>query len=391
MGAHWFGACPRPYGAERTQLLPPAELDLALAEAERLLEVEVHGLHNEVSAWIRRRLNGALGQGRPPGRRIQEMPLAAQAAAGGVRRSGSDTILRPVLDGSARVELRPGTLCRRVLMDGGRAAGVELVDLASHAVTVVRARHVVVACDGLRTPQLLFASGVRPAALGTHLNEHMQFAATVRLDDAPRGLPWVRQPGDFTMLTDHGHLVALSEPGVTWLPYVDEVFPYSGQIAVIDPDSLAEPAGDAPVATVHLFAAKDVQAADRLGFSPVHTDRLGLPAMRVCYNFTGRDRTTQRRARQAVDEVVRVLGSPLDHEPAASLPVGSSLHYQGTVRMGATPAGSVCDRSSLVWGTENLRVAGNGVIATPTACNPTLTSAAHATIGARAIAADLAG
>ena len=65
------------------------------------------------------------------------------------------------------------------------------------------------------------------------------------------------------------------------------------------------------------------------------------------------------------------------------MPTGSSLHYQGTVRMGAADDGtSVCDRFSRVWGIENLFVAGNGVIPTSTACNPTLTATALAVVGA---------
>ena len=47
----------------------------------------------------------------------------------------------------------------------------------------MRARYVVVAADALRTPQVLFASGVRPPALGRYLNDQPQIVFAVRLRD----------------------------------------------------------------------------------------------------------------------------------------------------------------------------------------------------------------
>ena len=72
------------------------------------------------------------------------------------------------------------------------------------------------------------------------------------------------------------------------------------------------------------------------------------------------------------------------------MPLGASLHYQGSTRMGVLDDGtSVCSPDSEVWGVPGLFVAGNGVIPTATACNPTLTSVALAVAGARRIVAEL--
>ena len=74
-----------------------------------------------------------------------------------------------------------------------------------------------------------------------------------------------------------------------------------------------------------------------------------------------------------------------------TMPLGASLHYQGTTRMGAVDDGeSVCGPDSEVWTAPGVFVAGNGIIPTATACNPTLTSVALAIRGARRIASDLA-
>ncbi|WP_350226687.1 GMC oxidoreductase [Naasia aerilata] len=58
--------------------------------------------------------------------------------------------------------------------------------------------------------------------------------------------------------------------------------------------------------------------------------------------------------------------------------------------MGETDDGeSVCDPWGRVWSVPGLYVAGNGVIPTPTASNPTLTSVALAVRTASAIAATI--
>ena len=168
MGAHWFGSCPRPAGTERIGFLDRTTLDGALATAERLLRVSATQFaDSELAARREAIVSGLFDHGRAPERRVQPMPLAMSREAPGTGQSGPAVILDALLSGARdHFELRPETLCRRVVMTRGRAAGVELVDLASGAAYKVAADHVVIAADALRTPQLLYSSGCPAACSG---------------------------------------------------------------------------------------------------------------------------------------------------------------------------------------------------------------------------------
>jgi choline dehydrogenase-like flavoprotein len=92
------------------------------------------------------------------------------------------------------------------------------------------------------------------------------------------------------------------------------------------------------------------------------------------------------RAKAEIVRLGKAIGEPLDDRPFM-MPLGASLHYQGTTRMGPVDDGtSVCSPDSEVWSVPGLFVAGNGVIPTATACNPTLTGVALAVRGARIVA-----
>jgi choline dehydrogenase-like flavoprotein len=111
--------------------------------------------------------------------------------------------------------------------------------------------------------------------------------------------------------------------------------------------------------------------------------------MSIRFKLSKRDLDRMDMARRDLAKICDKLGRPLPGHKPRTPPNGSSLHYQGTVRMGATAEDSVCDRNSRVWGTENVYVAGNGVIPTETAGNPTLTAVALAILGARDVLARL--
>ncbi|RZE65890.1 hypothetical protein C0Q98_03830 [Streptomyces albidoflavus] len=388
MGSHWFGACPRPGESERTDCVPPGTLDEALAVAETLLGVSsTQFAGSAFASHLERVLAKDLDEGRAPDRTVRPMPMAVTRTADGVRRAGPDVVLGELLtrpDG--HFALRPDTLCEKVVVSGGRVRGVRLRERATGRVTAVRAPYVVVAADPLRTPQLLHASGVRPPALGRHLNEHAQVSLLAEVAGVGHG----EQGADAAAMSEPT-AASVARSGVTWIPHDGDRYPLHGMLVQIDPDSVPHLAGAhrprRPLVSVHFYTAQEPRFANRVEFSDTEQDWLGMPAMTIHHTPGTRDREVLAFAEAEAIRLAGLLGGPADGERPWTLPSGSSLHYQGTVRMGAVDEGtSVCNPTCRVWGVDNLYVAGNGVIPTPTACNPTLTSVAFAVIGARDIA-----
>src|SRR3954466_4849331 len=183
MGAHWTCACPRPGGAERIAFLP--ELDDLLDEAERVLAVDRHPFDDAPFAdVVRDRLAAEFDAARPEERRVRAMPLAVHRRDdGALVWSGPDIVFGDVTRANPNFTLFAEAPVRRVLVEDGRAAGVVVRDRTDGTEHEVRARFVVVAADALRTPQVLFASGVRPKALGRSLTAQPQMVFAVRLRD----------------------------------------------------------------------------------------------------------------------------------------------------------------------------------------------------------------
>ncbi len=374
MGAHWSCATPRPGGTERIDAIPAAEWSRLMARAERLLwttrdphpvTAATHQMLTTLSGLFDSRLVGR--------RKVAPMPLACVPSIRGGRVwwAGSDSVLGPLAYGDpavpGRFALRCETVCREVLTDGGRVTGAVLHHLPTATSQVISARVVIAAADALRTPQLLWASGIRPPALGHYLNDQPQLVATVPGLAGSDGLP-----------------------GCFWVPFDDRGHPHQGQVMQLHSTSLglidSRECGpdEAPPVVLTWFCRKEVRFEDRVEFID-EVDSCGLPKVSINYEVTAADVDAIGHAMSDLELAADALGGFV-HEPRV-LPAGSSLHYQGTVRMAEREDGaSVCDTYSRVWGLENLYVGGNGVIPTATACNPTLTSVALAVRSAEHIA-----
>lgn len=368
MGVQWTSGCPHPSQSERVPFIDAEEMEQALSLADALLGSNKHPFpEDKGSDELRARLSAVFDPDRPEDRKVQPMPLAYAVTEDGVITHGTDHILGEMVDEPTEMfEILAETACRRILHEDGHATGVELVSMKDGARFTVAAGTVVVACDSLHGPQLLYGSGIRPAALGRNINDHYLINRYVSTDL-------------------QGPLTSMS-----WIPRTDDDFPFSVTIHGNDPAKFPFPEEiEGTLVGMGVFVAADPRPENRIIFDDSQLDWKGLPSFSIHAPMSEADRDRVERGKALAETIATTLGTPVEGFATHRLPTGSSLHYQGTMRMGEVDDGSsVCDRFSRVWGFENLHVAGNGVIPTVTATNPTPFIVALASIGARKIAAE---
>lgn len=238
MGVHWTAATPWPAGDEVFDFGDPASWATDLDTARRLLAVTPSAIGPTdvgriVLDVLRRRFDG-IG---PDDRRPQPMPMAVTTPASGpMPRTAPGTIFPAMATGEdPAFTLLTGTLATALIVSDGRVAGARLRRIADGAESQLLADAVVVCADALRTPQLLFASGIRPEALGRYLNEHAFITARVLLDPDRFGIDLDALPlprvGEFS--TDS-----------LWLPQNGAAQPFHGQImnrTYVDEDGRPSP------------------------------------------------------------------------------------------------------------------------------------------------------
>ncbi|MFG6279825.1 GMC oxidoreductase [Microbacterium sp. 5K110] len=397
-GAHWTCAIPRPAFSEKLDFIAGEEWEDLITTAEGLLHAQSAAFADSpVGAAIRTLLDREFGAELPDGYGVSTLPVAGDPQPdGSMRWAGADTVLGPLLDSdsevASRFELRDLTLVRRVEHDGRRATGVVVEDLRTGQQSVVAADAVVVAADAFRSPQLLWASGIRPAPLGRYLTEHHVVISTVALD-AERMSALVSDDELQQELARRATNPADPVAAVNRIPFSEPDHPYSAQIMYAeDPPFALDPAHPASgnrwgYVNMGFGVRKFPRVEDGVTFSDDERDYRGLPNFTIEYALTDREDAEIAEATERLRRAGNALGEFIA-EPRL-LPNGSSLHYMGTMRAGTDPATSVADPHSHVWGFENLLVGGNGLIPTANTMNPTLMSVAIAVRGARRLAEEL--
>jgi len=384
-GVHWTCATPQPEGSERIGFLAEDEWEEHVSAAARLLHVSASAAGGSPqAAAILERVGAEFAS---DGLTVRPLPVAADARPDGTLRwSGTDVVLGPLAEGAHgdRFELRPDTLAVRLVRDGDRVVGAVLRDQRTGTEEEVRADAVVVAANAFGTPQLLWTSGIRPDALGRYLTEHPLLFGIVAVREGVLPPP----DRDDRLQTDPIR-------GAVSIVFRDEDHPFHAQLmySPVCPVPLPEgsPFRDNPAgyAMVGYGLRKFPRPEDRITFDDSTPDENGLPGVVVSYDLTEREEAELELAKKYQARAAGVLGEFVENMPRL-MPPGTSLHFMGTFRMGAADDGSsVCDPYSRVWGVPGLVLAGNGLIPTANACNPTLTSVALAVRGADALAAEL--
>ena len=384
MAVHWTCACPRPGNAERIPFIPADEYEHAFSKAEELLSVTQKAFPEHPEGLAIQNILGSIFNPKlSKDRQVQPMPLACKVNESGERYwAGSDVILGKLAEPGYKgnFELRTETICRQLNREDGYVTGALIEHLPSGTKEEIKAKVVVVACDALRTPQLLWASGIRLNALGHYLNEHPFIFTFVELKD---------ELVDKTAAKGYDPSTR-TEPtiGVFWVPFDAPGHPYHGQIMHMDVSPLKiETHGNSKhIVGLGWGCLKEVRYEDYIEFSETEKDFFGMPKMNIQFKLTEQDKSSVEKAKVEQAKAAAAFGKVIQEGEQTLMPPGTSLHYEGTVRMGEKNDGtSVCDSYSKVWEYDNLFVAGNGVIPMATTSNPTLTSVAMAVRGAEKI------
>jgi len=297
------------------------------------------------------------------------------------------------------LEIRTGALVRRILIERGRAVGVEYIK--GIGVEQVRAaREVLLSAGSYNSPQILMLSGIGPAdelkrhgimpylelpGVGGNLCEHPNFLSVyalkerlgltphLRLDRASRGVArwFLRHDGVFALNGATANIVlrtreSLDRPDVQitpmpvhnkaqlWFPAVtaSPTFCYSVRIGVLHPRSRGS----------MRLASADPTAKPRIQFN-MYAEKDDLDTMvrgvRAC-----RDLFRHSPLREMIErEVSPGVALTSDEHIGENIRLNSNhrSHPVGTCRMGADE-GSVVDAELRVRGIEGLRVIDASVI-----------------------------
>jgi long-chain-alcohol oxidase len=308
----------------------------------------------------------------------------------GAKQSTTKTWLQDAYDNGARILVH--TSADRVLIEGGRARGVEARTLHGHKVTV-RARAVALAAGAIHTPAIMVRSGMDGAAVGKNLMLHPVLITWGIFDEEVR--PWEGTIG----ATFSDEFLDMGEG--YGIKYEHAATPPS-ILAIFAPWRGSKESAELMQALRYTAGYGGLQRARDGGEVVVGSD--GLPVPR--WQLSGFDRDVMRKGLDGAAQILEAGGARriysshagwVSYEPGrdggretlleaadrcgwgpAQVTLGS-FHLMGTARMGSSREGSVCNPDGEAWDVDGLYVVDGALLPTGLGVNPmvTIEAAAH--------------
>jgi pyranose oxidase len=395
MATHWTCATPRHHPTmERADVYSANEWDRLYSGAEIILNTHRHEFDHAIRHNIVRDVLSAEYTELSEPYQVQNLPLAVERRTDHpefVTWTGTDTVFGPLLNGDLDSEpfiLRAEHRCNRLVLDDGRdrVEYAEIHDLTAWRTLHIKANAYVMACNAYLTPQVLWASGIRPAPLGHYLTEQpMAFTQIVlrqdHVDQILEDQRFAQQIRDYRERHPEDPIPIPerdAEPQV-WIP-VSEERPWHCQIHrdAFHYGEIAPNVDSRLVVDLRWFGIVEPRFESKVCFSDVNTDVFDMPQPTFEWVLGENDRRNQHQMMGDMLRAANALGGFLPGSEPQFVAPGLPVHVTGTTRMGTSADESVVDPNSRVWGIENLYLGGNGLIPRGSASNPTLTSVAMA-------------
>jgi choline dehydrogenase-like flavoprotein len=318
------------------------------------------------------------------------------------------SLQRALLTG--RAELRPDAFVSRIVVQSGRATGVEWIDAVGERRTET-ADTIILAGGAMESPRLLLLSGYEHPMIGRNLMFHFQtltFGHLPQRIHAHKGRAVTHVHDDHIIVTDEARAAA-RQGGLPWIkgglvehggaahPMIEAKFyPWGPKHKEL---MRASPMRD-HLAGFTMQGEDLPQLSNRIDLDPHVKDIHGLPVARATYYPHRHELVASAYYAPKLEGILREAGATWSRS-VTSPDVGNtrsssrtrlgripvSRHVVGTTRMGTDPDTSVCDPWGRVHSTPNVVVCDSSLFPTGAGYGPTLTLVAMAIRNARALSA----
>lgn len=382
MGTLWTASTPDPAPFERAPFIPHDDWTHMLEAARQLLKVSKNIFDYSLLGRVVYQRLLEKGFSVSPMQQAAERVRINDPREYFIRWTGSDTILGPLLDDPkyrSRFQILAQHRAERLNKSDNQhqITSASVTDLSTWTSFNIYADTFIVAAGSFLTPTLLWASDICPPALGHYLNDNLEASCHVVVDSeiirAMRQIPGDPHATDPIPIAHH-------DPGPAFGTTPTPEKPWHGQIHRLAREFIYLPGEDVRT-QVHFtwYGTVDVRYENCIRWDG-EKDRFGMPQITIDFSYSRNDVARAIRMWWDMVKTARSIGK-IHGIPMIS-PPGSTLHLQGTYRMGEDGPNreteSVTDSFSKVWNMENLYLGGLGSIPNSMASNPTLTAVALA-------------